>query len=102
MIRIFLKWLFECFDYKYTDLAVRVTLNISHRNRIKEVEKYWSDVTRIPLVNFRRPFLQNVEWKKVYKNPNKYFGVLRIKLSKSKDFLRKIHRYVEGLRLQAV
>lgn len=101
MIKFFLRWLKECFSYKHEDLAVRVTLNISHKHRLKEIEKYWSKITGISLSNFRNPFFQNVKWQKEYDTPNDYYGLLRIKVLKSKDFLRKIHGYIEGLRLQS-
>jgi transcriptional regulator with XRE-family HTH domain len=101
MINLFLRWLFECFEYKIDDLAVRITLNISHKHRITEIGKHWSKITKIPIDKFRKPFFQNVKWQKVYDNPDEYFGLLRVKVLKSKDFLRKIHGYIEGLRLQA-
>lgn len=101
MINFFLKWLNACFGYKHEDLIVRVTLNTSHKHRVKEVEKYWSGVTGIPINQFRKPFFQKFVWKKVYENPNNYFGVLRVKVRKSTDFLRKIQGYIEGLRLQS-
>ncbi len=101
MIKFFLRWLFECFDYEVEDLIPRVTINISHKERIKDIENYWATETNIPLKNFRKPFYQNFLWKKVYDNPNEYFGLLRIKVRKSKDFLRKIHGFIDGLRLQA-
>ncbi len=101
MINLFLRWLYECFDYKVSDLIPRLTLNISHKERTREIEEYWSRVTGIPIENFQKPFYQNVKWKKVYENPNEYFGVLRIKVRRSIDLLRKIHGFIEGLRLQA-
>ncbi len=101
MIKLFLRWLYECCDYKSEDLSLRVTVNISHKNRIGDIQRYWSDITEISLVKFQKPFYQNVVWKKVYENPNNYYGVLRIKVRKSTDFLRKIHGWIEGLRLQA-
>jgi transcriptional regulator with XRE-family HTH domain len=101
MINLFLRWLYECFDYKTHDLIPRLTLNFSHKDRVKEVEEFWSKETKIPRDYFRKPFFQNFKWKKVYENPNDYHGVLRIKVRKSKDFLRKIHGYIEGLRLQS-
>lgn len=100
MINLFLKWLRECFNYNIDHLSVRVTLNISHSNRIDEIQNYWSKETNIPISIFRKPFYQNVKWQKIYENPNEYFGVLRVKVLKSKDFLRKIHGFIEGLRLQ--
>lgn len=100
MINLFLRWLFESCNYEPEDLIFRVTLNISHKYRIKEVEKFWSDSAKISIKSFRKPFFQNFIWKKVYENPHEYYGVLRIKVRKSKDFLRKIHGWIEGLRLQ--
>lgn len=102
MINLFLRWLYECFGYEVHDLIPRLTLNISHKDRVKEVEEFWSKETKIPIDYFRKPFFQNFKWKKVYDNPNNYHGVLRIKVRKSKDFLRKIHGYIEGLSLQVV
>lgn len=101
MVNLFLKWLYECCGYKPKDLIFRVTVNISHKHRIDEIQDYWSKVTNISMSDFRKPFYQNVKWKKIYENPNEYFGVLRVKVRKSTDFLRKIHGWIEGLRLGA-
>jgi len=98
MIKLFLRWLFDCCGYKPQDLILRVTANISHKYRIQEIQNYWVKVTKIPSENFRKPFYQRVKWKKVYKNPDKYFGVLRIRVRRSTDFLRKIHGWIEGIK----
>ncbi|MFH1970971.1 MAG: hypothetical protein ABIJ05_01135 [Patescibacteria group bacterium] len=100
IIKFFLKWLKECFGYSLEDLIVRITLNISHKHRIDEITKYWVGITGIPLSNFRKPFYQKVKWKKVYEKPDEYHGVLRIKVRRSTDFLRKISGYIKGLSLQ--
>src|SRR5258708_1874906 len=100
MIKLFLRWLNECFGYNISNLSPRLTINISHKERTKEIEEYWSKETGIPIESFQKPFYQNVKWKKVYENQNEYYGVLRIKVRKSIDFLRKIHGFIEGLRLQ--
>lgn len=99
MIQFFLRWLKICFGYQDKDLIFRVTVNISHKYRIIEIEEYWSKVLNIPLDQFRKPFFQNFKWKKTYENPNEYYGVLRVKVRKSKDFLRKIYGFIEGLKL---
>lgn len=97
MIKIFLKWLFDCCGYTPQDLILRVTANISHQKRINEIQDYWSRITGIPSQEFRKPFYQTFKWKKIYENPNEYFGVLRVRVRKSTDFLRKIHGWIEGL-----
>lgn len=99
MINLYIKWLNECCGVKNEDLIMRVALNISHKNRIDDIQKYWSESTKIPLMNFRKPFFQKFKWKKTYENPDEYFGVLRVKVRRSTDFLRRILGWIEGLRL---
>lgn len=101
MIKLFIKWLEECCGYTKNDLLFRVTVNISHKKRLDEIERYWATVVDVPGTKFQKAFYQNVKWKKIYENPNEYFGVLRIRVRRSKDFLRKIHGWIEGLSLQA-
>lgn len=100
MIKFFIKWLRVCFGYKNGDLLFRVTANISHKYRIKKITEFWSEAIGVPLDGFAKPFYQKYKWRKVYSNLEDYHGVLRIKVRKSQDFLRKIHGYIEGLRLQ--
>jgi transposase-like protein len=99
MIKLFLKWLIENCRVPTKDIRVRVGLNISHENRIREVEEYWSKVTKIPLTNFQKPFFQKFAWKKEFKKPNNYFGVLRIRANKQRILFRKINGWIEGLKL---
>lgn len=101
MLKLFKRWLYESFGYSVDDLILRVTVNISHKERINEIQKYWSEAIDIPISLFKKPFYQNFKWKKVYENPNEYYGILRLKVRKSKDFLRKIYGFIDGLRLQA-
>jgi len=101
MVKYFIKWLKTCFGYKIKDLTFRVTINISHKYRISQIEKFWSRELGVNLNQFQKPYLQKVKWKKTYENPEEYFGILRVRVKKSKDFLRKIYGFIEGLRLQA-
>jgi len=101
MIKVFIKWLQKCCGYSINDLIFRVTANASHRHRIDQIQQFWSNVTKTPTLQFQKPFYQKVKWKKTYENPNQYYGVLRIKVRKSTDFLRKIHGWIEGLKIQA-
>ncbi|KKR11860.1 MAG: hypothetical protein UT39_C0002G0041 [Candidatus Woesebacteria bacterium GW2011_GWA1_39_21] len=99
MIKFFIRWLNECFHYHVDNLILRVTVNISHKERINEIEGYWSTVTGFPVDKFQKPFFQKVLWKKVYENPNDYHGILRVKVRKSVDFLRRLNGCIEGLRM---
>jgi len=99
MVKFFLNWLRNCFGYKNNDFKLRVGLNESYRDRIKEIETFWSNLTRVPREQFQKPFYQKVKWQKKYEHPENYHGVLRIRVRKSTDFLRKIRGFIEGLKL---
>lgn len=99
MIRFFIKWLQDCFDYKIEDLSVRITINISHRYRIDKVREYWSGITGIAIESFQKPFYQKSIWKKQYDNPENYYGILRVKVRKSTYFLSRLEGYIESLKL---
>lgn len=101
MIKFFLKWLIKCCKVPEKDIRLRVGLNISHKNRVREIEKYWSEITNIDLSQFQKSFFQNFKWKKVFKKPEEYFGVLRIRANKQRQLFRRIHGWIEGLRFQA-
>ena len=98
MIRLFLKWLTKYCHVPKDDVRLRVGLNISHKDRIEEVQNYWSKITEIPISQFQKPFFQKFVWKKDYPKPNEYFGVLRIRANKQLPLFRKIHGWIEGLK----
>lgn len=100
MIKFFLVWLKTCFNYKVGDFRLRIGLNESCEDKTKEIEEFWSELTEIPLTQFQKPFYQKVKWQKVYNNTENYHGVLRVRVRKSTDFLRKIHGFIEGLSRQ--
>lgn len=95
--KFYLKWLKICFNLKNKDLILRVTLNSSYKNKVKEIEEFWSKELKIPIDQFSKPFFQKTIWKKEYENKDQYKGVIRIKVRKSIDLLRKIYGYIEGL-----
>lgn len=98
MMQLYVRWLMECFNYSMNDLLFRVTVNESHEYRINEIIKYWADIFGIDKSNFQKSFYQKAKWQKIYEHPEEYFGVLRIRVRKSSDFLRKIHGYIEGMK----
>lgn len=101
MVKFFLAWLKRCFGYKDEDLRLRVGLNESFRNKTGKIENFWSDLTGIPKSQFQKPFYQKVKWQKQYEHPENYHGVLRIRVRKSTDFLRKIKGFIEGLKINS-
>ncbi len=98
MMQLYVKWLQDCFGYSVNDLMFRVSVNESHEYRIDEIINFWVGLFGIDKTNFQKSFYQKVKWQKIYEHPEDYFGVLRIRVRKSSDFLRKIHGYIAGLK----
>lgn len=98
MIKFCLKWLRKCLRISNEEITLSVTANISYKEKIGKIEKYWGRVIGIPETQFTKPFFQKTKWLKEYEKPDDYHGVLRIRVSKSTDLLRKIKGYIEGLK----
>ncbi|PJA64121.1 MAG: hypothetical protein CO160_00290 [Candidatus Portnoybacteria bacterium CG_4_9_14_3_um_filter_43_11] len=97
MILFMLEWFKNCCKISIDRFSLRVGINKIHKKRVKEVEKYWSDLTEIPLSQFNKPSLKKTETKKIYENYNEHFGTLRIKVRKGTRLRRKIDGWIEGI-----
>ncbi len=100
--KFFIFWLNKSFGITSKDLILRITANISYKNKINELSKYWSRELKIQENQFSKPFFQNTKWKKEYENKENYHGVLRIRVRRSIDLLRKIFGYIEGINLSII
>lgn len=98
MVKFFIRWLEICCGIKRKNLKLRVGVNEQYRDKITQIEAFWSKILKIPKDQFQKPFFQMVQWKKIYDHPEDYHGVLRIRVAKSTDLLRKIHGWIEGLK----
>ena len=95
--RFFIRWLYKSFGIIKEKLVVRVTANISHKKRIRAIEQYWSGALNLSQEQFSKSYFQKTKWKKEYENKDEYRGVIRIKVRKSVNLLRKIFGYVDSL-----
>lgn len=102
MIRFIIRWFLESCDVEKNRLRFRLALNESYRDRAKEIEQYWQKTLGVTEDQFQKTFFQRVKWQKVYENPENYHGVLRVRVSKSIDLLRKMRGQIEGLRLNSL
>jgi hypothetical protein len=98
MIKMFLFWLINELGVPKERIRLRVGINISFIEKIKKIERYWSETTGIPLGQFQKPFYQQSKLKKIYPNIDGYYGVLRIRAIGQNECFRKILGMVTGLR----
>ncbi|TSC84071.1 MAG: Uncharacterized protein G01um101417_340 [Parcubacteria group bacterium Gr01-1014_17] len=101
MILFILHWFREIFGIRNQDFILRVSVNEQHRERIKLIERFWSDKTGIPLLQFSKISLIKVKTKKIYANAENHYGTLRVKVRRGTDLRRRILGGIEGLKYNA-
>lgn len=90
IICLMMRWFREICDVQEHELTCEVGINQLHKDRVSAVERYWSELTRVPVTNFMKTSLKKVTNKKVYENKENYFGVLAIRIRKSANLEYKI------------
>lgn len=90
IIRIFMVWLKKIYGIEVQDLMLRVSINQLHRERICAVERYWSELTKVPLSQFTKPSIIKAKSRKIYKNRDEHFGTLRVKVRRGTALRRRI------------
>lgn len=101
MVRFYIKWLIKIIKVNIEDIVLRVTINESHKDRLKEIESFWSDKTGIPLNQFTTPFFQKTIWKKQYPN-REYYGVLRLHVNGSLNYILRMRGWIEGMKSNVI
>jgi len=97
MIMLILKWFREICKVSEGRFTLQVKINQIHKDRIKKVENYWSNLTSIPLYQFNKTVLIKNKAKKVYLDTDNYFGTLRITIRRGTKLRRNINGWIEGL-----
>jgi predicted transcriptional regulator len=97
IILFMIKWFRETCGVSPKDFILRVGLNEAFSDRIKKIERHWSIITGISNRQFTKTTLIKTKIKKVYSNPDEYFGTLRISIRRSSRLQRKILGWLEGL-----
>jgi hypothetical protein len=101
MIKIYLRWLFECLDIKKAQIDFEIYSHENIREKEKGVVKYWSETTGFPELSFRKIYYKSDKKKKYRKNQGEsYYGLLRVVVLKSTDLNRKIAGWIEGICFQ--
>lgn len=100
MLLLFIHWLKECCDVQPDRLRIRLGLNIHFEKDEKQIKQIWSEKLQVPLSQFQKTFYQRVAWKKEYIDSKNYLGVVRIRVTKSTELLRKMFGWIEGLAIQ--
>lgn len=97
IIKFMLRWFQEICGVTRDRFTCEIGINESHRYRIRDVEKFWSRSTGLPLSQFRKPSFKKVKSKKIYENPEDHYGTLALRVSKSASLEYKILGWLHAL-----
>lgn len=97
LVRFYVNWLRGSLRVDLSDISLRVTTNISLRKRVRDFERFWSALLKIPQSQFTKPFFQRTKQKKVYPKGRRYYGVLRIRVRKSSLLFKKMGGWLKAL-----
>ncbi len=97
MILFMLRWFGEVCGVENDRFVIQIRINELHKKRAREIEKYWSDITGIPISQFTKTILIKTNLRKVYPNPNQYHGTIRLGVHRATQLRRKINGWIEGL-----
>jgi len=97
MILLMLKWFKEICGVLDNRVVIQIRVNKIHKQRIKEIESYWSNLTKIPLTQFTKTILIKSKSKKIYPKSDIYYGTVRMRIRCGTQLRRKINGWIEGL-----
>ena len=97
MIALILRWLTVTCKISKEKIHLRICINSGHKRRIIKIQRFWSNITKLPSSSFSSPTFINVKNKKTYFNSDKYFGTLRVKVRNNVNLKRKIIGMIEGI-----
>lgn len=92
-----MRWFRKALDVSDERFAMYVTINYIHKERLDEVNKYWSNVTGVSIEQFRKPVLIRVKSKKIYENHFQHHGTLCIRIARSSELFYKIMGLIKAL-----
>lgn len=97
LIKFIVEWFKIVWGIQSEHLTLQVAINIIHKDRVSQVEKYWSNFLNIPLSQFTKTSLIKAKTKKVYENFENYYGTLNVTVQKGTNLTHKILGLIEEI-----
>ncbi|MEM9336357.1 MAG: helix-turn-helix domain-containing protein [Patescibacteria group bacterium] len=90
MIIFYLHWLESVFGVSRDKLILRVSINQLHSYREKDVLRFWSKTTGVPLRQFTKTSFIKTRSLKMYANQGVHMGTLRVKVRSGTSMRRQV------------
>ena len=97
IISFIMKWFRESLNITDDRFIIYITANQLHKERLSEINKYWSEIVKISPEQFRKPILIKAKNKKIYENHFQYYGTLCVGISRSSELFYQIMGWLGAL-----
>jgi len=97
IIKFIMRWFREILNVAEDRFIMHVMINRIHKERLNDVNIYWSKETSISIEQFRKPVLIKSKNEKIYENHFHHYGTLTIGIAKSSDLFYQIMGWLEAL-----
>lgn len=97
IIQFIMRWFEEIYGIKKSDFVFRISINVSHKKREKEILDFWTCTLGVLNSQFTKTSFINTQKKKLYTGEKRYYGTLRVKVRKSTSLKRKIMGSIDGI-----
>lgn len=98
MIRFFLNWLLFTCKIQKNMLQFEIYIHDNNKHRLDDVRDYWVLKTGFSKDNFQAIYFKKNKINTKRRNiGNSYYGLLKIKVKKSSELVRKLSGWVDGI-----
>lgn len=98
MIKLFILWLRKCLKIEIERIRFDIYIHENSKNKLKTVIQHWAKVTGFFEGKFDKIYFKKHKiHSKRHNNGDNYFGLLRVRVTKSTDLYRKIIGWTEGI-----
>ncbi len=97
MVKFIIEWFRKSWGIEKDRLTLRIGINKIHKDRISEVEDYWSRTTGIPKKQFRKTTFIKTKNKKIYDNFSIHYGTIKIRIIKPGNLYNRIIGLIEAI-----
>ena len=98
MIVVMKNFLIDVIKVDLKNIGYCVQINRIHEPRIKEVLIFWQKLLNLQSSQMRKPYFVNTKVHKVYENYDKYYGVCRLFVRKSKNLKYQMNGLVKAIK----
>lgn len=98
MVKMYLTWLIKCLEIPIERIKFEIYIHEEYKTRLPQIGTYWATVTGFSIAKFSKIYFKRHSVKTNRKNKgDKYYGMLRVKTTRSTDLNRKVTGWIEGI-----